>query len=600
MIVIAVLLIASFAAASITVHGVESGASIQALAAFLSVLLMGYWIWRAAFPGRNLPRNRVRAMRMRTRFGLRTGPGHATGYECWYRWGHFSAFRRSKRARPSVPKARRYLWPSEHAFLVGLAYRWHRMFVPSEEHALIMAPPRTRKTGLLAKIILRWPGPVVATSTKADLFALTSGIRQHRGPIHVFNPQGIGGVPSTFRWNPLAGCEDETVAIRRADAFANAVSQKGVEDGGFWAAKASDCLRAFFHAAAIGGRSLADVWQWCLTGDITQATLILRQHGHHEWADQVEELAGEAAKTAATIRMTCTRALSFLADPKLAAAVQPAAGAGFDILAFLDSGGTLYLIAENSSADNEAPVSALFACLASEVRHVAALLGSAMPGERFDPPLLMALDEATQICPCPIPNWVADSGGKGITIITVCHGEAQLEARWKATGRQTIMDCAGVIIWMPGITDPKTLDSAAKLTGETAYEQRGPRGEPGQRHYTQHQIMTDAMIRQVPRCYAMAVRGDLSPVIIRIPVAWRDWRYLLAKFRGHAVAHVTAAAPAAVPAPADKPLVTVPAGAGSWPLDGHFRPATAGARPASGGNGSNGHSNGHGGATGDN
>ncbi len=38
---------------------------------------------------------------------------------------------------------------------------------------------------------------------------------------------------------------------RRADAFAFAVSQKGVEDGTFWSAKASDYLRGYFHAAAL-------------------------------------------------------------------------------------------------------------------------------------------------------------------------------------------------------------------------------------------------------------------------------------------------------------------------------------------------------------
>ena len=37
----------------------------------------------------------------------------------------------------------------------------------------------------------------------------------------------------------------------------------------------------------------------------------------------------------------------------------------------------------------------------------------------------MALDEVTQICPVPVPSWLADSGGKGIQIITVAHGEAQ-------------------------------------------------------------------------------------------------------------------------------------------------------------------------------
>jgi hypothetical protein len=52
------------------------------------------------------------------------------------------------------------------------------------------------------------------------------------------------------------------VAICRADAFANSVSQKGVEDASFWAAKASDYLRAYFHAAALAGLDLRRVAQW--------------------------------------------------------------------------------------------------------------------------------------------------------------------------------------------------------------------------------------------------------------------------------------------------------------------------------------------------
>ena len=70
-----------------------------------------------------------------------------------------------------------------------------------------------------------------------------------------------------------------------------------------------------------------------------------------------------------------------------------------DLAAFLYQAGTLYLIAETRGDD--APVAPLFACLASEIHHTAALLGSPMPGGRLDPPLLMALDEVTQICPVP-------------------------------------------------------------------------------------------------------------------------------------------------------------------------------------------------------
>ena len=103
----------------------------------------------------------------------------------------------------------------------------------------MMAPPRTYKSAFLADVILRYPGPVIATTTKPDIYALTAAVRSELGPVHVFNPQRIGGLRSTFRWSPVEGCQDPATAIRRADAFAFAVSQEGVEDGTFWSAKAS-------------------------------------------------------------------------------------------------------------------------------------------------------------------------------------------------------------------------------------------------------------------------------------------------------------------------------------------------------------------------
>ena len=116
---------------------------------------------------------------------------------------------------------------------------------------------------------------MLSTTTKHDVFELTSGIRARRGPVHVFNPQGIGGVPSTFRWNPLDGCQDPAIAIRRADAFADSVSQKGVEDATFWAGKASDYLRAYFHAAASRGLDLRHVARWVSGSRRTEAEEIL-------------------------------------------------------------------------------------------------------------------------------------------------------------------------------------------------------------------------------------------------------------------------------------------------------------------------------------
>jgi type IV secretion system protein VirD4 len=243
-------------------------------------------------PHGRLPLFRVR-YRLRLRLRLHPGRGHATAAELHFRWGRFAAFRRSRRSRRSLDIWWRLTQPDQHSLLLGKAHYLHRLRIPVEEHALVMAPPRTGKTGLLAKLILRYPGPVVSTTTKADVFALTSGVRAQGGAIHVFNPQDIGGVPSTFRWNPLDGCQDEAVAIRRADGFANAVSLSGTEDASFWSSKASSYLRGLFHAAALSGADMRTVVEWAL-GNAEDAENILADAGAIQWALELGELRGEA------------------------------------------------------------------------------------------------------------------------------------------------------------------------------------------------------------------------------------------------------------------------------------------------------------------
>ena len=46
-----------------------------------------------------------------------------------------------------------------------------------EANWLVIAPPRTGKSGALADWITDWPGAVIATSTRADLFTHTAGTR---------------------------------------------------------------------------------------------------------------------------------------------------------------------------------------------------------------------------------------------------------------------------------------------------------------------------------------------------------------------------------------------------------------------------------------
>lgn len=482
-----------------------------ALVVLLAVAASAYW---AFLPARYLPGNRARYLRLRLHLRLHPGRGFATVFSLWLYWGRLAMLRRSGRIRRSLPFWRRILHPHAHAVSLGRAHYRHRLRVPLEEHLLLMAPPRTFKTAFLADLILAYPGPVLATTTKADVFALTAAARARRGGVHVFNPQRIGGVPSTFRWSPVAGCEDPATAIRRADAFAFAVSQKGVEDGTFWSAKASDYLRGYFHAAALIDADLRTVAAWVSGADPQVPERVLAAAGAHQWAVTLSELRGEAHKTVATVRMVMTRALSFMADPALASSVLPGPGDGFDIAEFLKETGTLYLIAEAVSA--EAPVAPLFAAMASEIHYAAAQTGQASSSRRLDPPLLMGLDEVTQICPVPLPFWLADSGGKGIQVAAVAHGEAQLVERWGEHGRQVILDTCSVKVFLPGITDTTTLDAASKLCGQASWRVRG------EDHSSRHDVCTPDMIRQLPAGYALVIRGGFAPVIARLPRAWKN------------------------------------------------------------------------------
>jgi type IV secretory pathway TraG/TraD family ATPase VirD4 len=489
-----------------------------ALAVVLIVAAFAAW---AFLPARHLPGNRARHLRIRLHLRLHPGKGFAHAFSLHLRWSRFAALRRSGRIRRSLPLRYRILDPREHSVFLGRAHYRHGLRVPLEEHLLVMAPPRTFKTAFLGDVILRYPGPVIATSTKPDVYALTSAVRAQLGPVHVFNPQHIGDVPSTFCWSPVDGCQEPATAIRRADAFAFAVSQKGVEDGTFWSAKASDYLRGYFHAAALAGYDLRAVAAWVSGHDPHIPEQILMAAGARQWAYTLAELRSEAHKTAATVRMVMSRALAFMADPDLAACVLPAPGTGFDIPAFLYDAGTLYMVAEAVSED--APVAPLFAAMASEIHWIAAQIGQASPSARLDPPLLMGLDEVTQICPVPLPSWLSDSGGKGIQVVAVVHGEAQLAERWGDHGRQVVLDTSSVKIFLPGITDTTTLQAASTLCGQASWKVRG------QDHATRHDVATPDMIRQLPAGFALVIRGGCAPVIARLPRAWRNPAYRRAR-----------------------------------------------------------------------
>ena len=214
--------------------------------------------------------------------------------------------------------------------------------------------------------------------------------------------------------------------------------------------------------------------------------------------------------------------LGFMLDPVLREAVTPGPGM-FSPAGFVRDGGTLYLIAE-SRDERPSPVAGLFAALVTEIYHEAALAAARMPGGRLDPPMLWALDEVTQTCPLPLPSMLADAGGRGIQIMPVVHGAAQLRSRWGRDGARTILDTTSVKVFLPGISDPETLELGSKLSDTLVARERG------QHYESRHPVMTEAMISRLPARrdgtgYAFILRDGLAPVIARPPIIWHGAWY---------------------------------------------------------------------------
>ena len=368
---------------------------------------------------------------MRWRIWLRLRPGHgfATTAELWLRWGRLAALGHGE-AGPAGHTWRIGLRAPTVCYAVrfGRAQWGRRAFGRMQDQVLILAPPQSGKSGLLADRILDHPGPVVCTSTRDDLFVNTAGERAQLGPAYTFNPLGIGGVPSTFGWDIIAGCEEPGHRVPPRRGPDRRLPGRATCSSG--SRKRRRALAALMHAAALGGRTILDVTLWADKDGTQDAVDILQQHRPGGLlAAKVQELRATtgSGRIADSIRTTITEALGFCTVPKLLESATPGGpGCEFNVYEFLRRHGTLYMIA----GDDAGNLATLFRAFAAYIHYEAGLTGSNAPAGKLDPPVLFALDEVTQICPCRCPAGVADSAGKGIVLAIVAHTKTQLAERW--------------------------------------------------------------------------------------------------------------------------------------------------------------------------
>jgi type IV secretion system protein VirD4 len=325
---------------------------------------------------------------------------------------------RAERHRKGLATARQLAKafpPIEHGLVLGTPLQGGRPIVvgPNRSVGLLMAP-QSGKSSAAIPWILDAPWSCVATSSKPELLFATAELRTAStgSTTLVFDPLDICGWPDLVRWSPVAGCEEPAVAMRRAAALVSGMSTVGMSDGGFFKDAASILLRVCLHAAALSGGGVGVVRKWVGDPyDVALQRLIAKSPVASEWMADLKALTLSHGKTVQSIALTTNTCLNCLALPDVVKMCSPPKGDGFDPAGWLQSGGTVHIVAPDAEAASVAPLTAAFV---DEIMLAGRAMAARAPGGRLNPPLRCVLDEVPQICPLPhLVNYVSDGGGRG-------------------------------------------------------------------------------------------------------------------------------------------------------------------------------------------
>ncbi len=434
---------------------------------------------------------------------------------------------RARQLRPSLPStgraARRAVPGAQVGLPLGALARGGTALRSSWEDVLlaVFAPRAGKTTALAIPAVLDAPGPVVATSNKADLWAATAQLRSAedsepaRRTVWTFDPQRITHGTQQWWWNPLAGLNTVEQAHRLAGHFVQEVRTDSRTD--FWTSAAHDLLTSLILAAACDRRSLLDVYDW-LNDPIGTPEALLTAAGHTSIAAALAGRRNGAPETRDGIYETARTAAQCLRDAAIMAWVTPPPRPmpSFDPDAFAVSTDALYLL----SKDGAGAAAPLVAALTDRVMR-AAVLAAERRGGRLDPPMVLVLDEAANICRiADLPDLYSHLGSRGVVPVTILQSYRQGVRVWGEAGMDALWSAATVKLIGPGIDDPRFAADISRLVGDhdvpTRSVSRGQGGRSTSTSLRRQPILPPERIRELPRGRALLLATGTRPAIVRL------------------------------------------------------------------------------------
>ena len=404
--------------------------------------------------------------------------------------------------------------------------RGGQLWVPWDRTAGVIGPQGSGKTlDLLTPALLAAPGPALVTLTKVNdlLLSITDRGRDGR-PVLVLDPFGLApGLPELV-WDPIAGCIDPKLAERRAKAFTAGTVKGAVASGSgdaaarFYAGESAKVLQAFFHAAALTGRSLEQMLHWVANPSAaTEPEEILANHPHAApfWDGLLRGALRGDDRTAGNTITTVQQAFSLFFQTDIRRRCVPGPGRpATDINNVLAHGGTIYLLGRE---DPYASASPLMTAVAEDVLDTALALATASPYGRLCPPLLACLDELPSTAPLPtLRTRMANERALGISFIYATQTWRQLAAIFGEDEARSLFGLTNVLVMFGGSKDVAFNQEVSDLLGNV----RVPRttynhGKHGGRSVSGEDIpiLTGPEIRQLPERQALVIAETGRPIL---------------------------------------------------------------------------------------
>jgi len=395
----------------------------------------------------------------------------------------------------------------------------------------VMAPRSGKTTSQAIPFVLSAPGAVIATSNKSDLWAATAALRTaNGGRAWLFDPQRITQQPQAWWWDLLHCLRTVEDAHRLAGHFVLTVADEHRRD--LWGPAAQDLLAALLLAAASSAHTLHDVAGWLNEPAVPTPIELLADAGFAAMAASLRGAQNGAAETRDGIYQTARTGARAMTDPDIMAWVTPPPHGElpvFDPGGFAASVDTLYLLSKSRSA--AAP---LIAALSDTAMRAAERRAERLGG-RLDPPLVVPLDEAANICRiADLPDLYSHLGSRGIIPVTILQSYEQGVTVWGEHGMAALWGAATKKVIGAGVDSPRLARDLATLVGQHDVPVRTLSYGDGRASESvslrRQDILEPAAIRALPpggrsaARYRDQARAHPSHPVVRGPAGRRDHR----------------------------------------------------------------------------